>query len=190
MEISTLRRQKNYKFFGITITTVSRSQFLCWSSSNMMITAASICSGHFGHVAPQLHVLLPPHWGILANCDNQELKSQQRRKNHFGIIPQTRGSNQWLARNSSISSFWKTSPIPEMTKRIPPPEDGAAVDNFGAMTPETRLEPARIRYSSSATFALELLIFGCRMLCIKLISALPVQSSAAIPFQLRKQFSI
>ena len=52
-----------------------------------MITAASICSGHFGHVAPQLHVLLPPHWGILANCDNQELKSQKRKKNNFDIIP-------------------------------------------------------------------------------------------------------
>ena len=182
--------QKNYTDFGITIETVSRFQFLCWSSSNMMITAASICSGHFGHVAPQLHVLLPPHWGILANCDNQELKSQKRRKNHYGIIPQTRCSNQLLARNSSNSRFWKISPISKMTKRIPPPEDGAAVDNFGAMTPETRLEPARFRYSSSAIFALEFLIFGCRVLCIKLISALPVQSSAAIPFQLRKQFSI
>ena len=150
----TLRRQKNYNFFGITITAVSRFQFLCWSSSNIMITAASICSGHFGHVAPQLHVLLPRHRGILANCDNQELKSQKRRNNHFGIIPQTRCSNQLLARNSSNSSFWKISPISKMTKRIPPPEDGAAVDNFGAMTPETRLEPARIQYFCFGIFRL------------------------------------
>ena len=84
----------------------------------------------------------------------------------------------------------KDFPHSKMTKRIPPPEDGAAVDNFGAMTPETRLEPPTFWYSSSVTFALEILIFGCGMLCIKLISALPVQSSAAIPFQLRKQFSI
>ena len=54
-----------------------------WSCSNMIITAASICSGHFGRVAPQLHVLPPSHWGILANCDNQELKSQKRKKKHF-----------------------------------------------------------------------------------------------------------
>ena len=74
--------------------------------------------------------------------------------------------------------------------RISGPVFCAAVDNFGAMMPETRLEPARIWYSSSVTFALEILIFGCGVLCIKLISALPVQSSAAIPFQLRKQFSI